>query len=831
MRVTGDQLYERGRHLATRGRYVDARRVLAAGAARAEREGDTELTARIAGTTAYVLARLGDVDAGERLCMEALERDGLSEEATAQLHGQLGSLALERGLLDEAAMWFDRSIEGLADQPVRQANIRLNRSLVAMQLGRLDAAISDLEEAEQVYRGAGMVHEANLTVHNRGYVLMLGGDLVAALHTMQSVREPLDDESALWAAINEQDRAEVLREAGLVTEAERSLAAVSAAFGRHRAPRERATADYHLARSLLTHDPERAARVAALSARRFARIRSPGWAVRAEAIGLRARLAVGRIDRTGAPVRIGQRLPSRVRVADVVEGLEAQGFASEAEALRLTDALARIRRDPRTAAPADIRVGRRTPLEVGLLAHEVRAARAAADGRERDARRHSAAGLDLLDRTRRAVGSLDLQVSAAMRGAGLITTGLASALRSGSHAAVFEWSERARSLTGSFLPLRPPPDPELAAELAELRVLRSAQADGEWLSSPRAAVLSNRARQRQWSRTAAGEARTRATLGEAVAELDAGDLLVSYVFDGVRLAALAVSHRRTELVPLDWAATRIALSGLRADLDMAATVVDGPMAAVVRRGLEGRLGALSGVLCAPLGDLLVRADRVLVAAPGVLAGIPWTMLPATRYRPLSVASSVTAWMRDRALIRSAPTTAGFAFGPRVARGEEEVTSACAAWARSDVLRGDHATVADLTSLAAGVDVLHIAAHGRHAVDNPMFSGLELADGTLFGYDIDLIERVPETMVLSACEVGRSSVRWGEEALGMTRVWLHAGARSVVAAPVVVADDNACELLGAMHEGLAAGVGPSEALAAASERTGIVAPFQVHGAGF
>ncbi len=49
--------------------------------------------------------------------------------------------------------------------------------------------------------------------------------------------------------------------------------------------------------------------------------------------------------------------------------------------------------------------------------------------------------------------------------------------------------------------------------------------------------------------------------------------------------------------------------------------------------------------------------------------------------------------------------------------------------------------------------------------------------------------------------------------------------------MVVADDEACELLGAMHEGLAAGEAPSVALAAASERTGIVAPFQAHGAGF
>ena len=120
-----------------------------------------------------------------------------------------------------------------------------------------------------------------------------------------------------------------------------------------------------------------------------------------------------------------------------------------------------------------------------------------------------------------------------------------------------------------------------------------------------------------------------------------------------------------------------------------------------------------------------------------------------------------------------------------------------------MLTGERARVSAVTELAEQVDVLHIAAHGRHAVDNPLFSGFELHDGTLFGYDVDLISRAPETVVLSACELGRSSVRWGEEALGMTRVWLHAGTGCVIAAPVVVADDIACELLGAVHVELAA----------------------------
>jgi hypothetical protein len=66
---------------------------------------------------------------------------------------------------------------------------------------------------------------------------------------------------------------------------------------------------------------------------------------------------------------------------------------------------------------------------------------------------------------------------------------------------------------------------------------------------------------------------------------------------------------------------------------------------------------------------------------------------------------------------------------------------------------------------------------------------------------------------------------------MTRAWLHAGVDCVIAAPVVVADDDACELLGAVHTELAAGLSPAAALAAAQTRTGVVAPFQCHGAGF
>ncbi|MBW9095606.1 CHAT domain-containing protein [Microbacterium jejuense] len=825
-----EAMHRRGVDLANLGRYADALRVLRIAFDGAHQGGDVNLMARAAGTIAYVLARTGDVDAGERLCLDMLSRDDLDAVTIAQLHGQLGALALERGLLEQAVDWLSKGVDGLKEHPVRQANVLMNRGLVEMDRGRLDAARADLELAEQIYREAGLSDEANQAVHNLGYLAMRGGDLVTALSLMQRVRDPLDDESDVWAAINELDRAEVLRDAGLVTDAERLLSTVATVLGRHRAPRERAGAEYQLARSLLTHSPERAATVSRAAARRFRALGSEGWALRAEAIALRARLAVDRIDRSGRPIASARRLPSVRAVDETVAQLRAHRFLAEAEALALTDTLARIRRSRRASMPLP-RVPRRMPLEVTMLAAEVRAAAAAVSTREADCRREAAAGLELLERTQATFGSLDLQTSSAMRATGLLTVGLASALRSRRPEVIFEWSERARLMSQRVLPLRPPPNPELAADLSELRTIRAAASDGDWLADPRAAALHRRAQERQWSSAASAGLTGRISLSQLQAALAPEEMLVTYVFDGTDLVALAVSGGEATMIDLSLRDVGAALVGLRADLDVAASVTSGPLAEVVRMSLRERLGRISSLLVEPLGAALQSARRIVLLTPGVLAGIPWSMLPGLRGHAVAVAGSASAWAENRSRGELRHSSAGFVVGPRVARGDEEVAAAAVPWTKSPILLGDAARVGAVTALASQVDVLHIAAHGRHAVDNPMFSGLELADGTLFGYDIDLIENVPDTVILSACEVGRSSVRWGEEAVGMTRVWLHAGARCVVAAPVVVADDDACELLAAMHEGLAAGIPPSVALAEASERTGIVAPFQVHGAGF
>jgi len=820
--LTADELYRRGRAQLNAGRNAAARREFLRARARTE---DPNLRARIAGSIAAITIRKGDRASAEAVCLDALRLPGLSVTTAAMLYGQLGLVALERGDLPRAVTLLDRGIAGIGDEVEHRGPMLLNRSVAHMQAGRLAPAIADLDRAVLDYAATGDEISRAMAVHNRGYAALLAGELVPALEKMGEAQAVLSAASAVNAAICDRDRAEVLRDAGLTRDAERTLERAIRVFGAHRMRQARAEAEFHLARSLLSHEPERAAAISAAAARRFRAVGSESWAVRAEAVRLRALLTV---ETEGRPT--GLRAPSDAEV-DRVEGqLQHHRIRAEASSLRL--AWQRHHAQTGTAVPvvhARIRVSPGAGLQVRLLAQEVRAARAAAAGDDAGARRIAAAGLDELAAWQASFGSLDLATALVMHGTGLLYAGLEAAVRSRRPAVVFEWSERARHLSQQTVPLRPPPDPGLAADLAELRMLRSEAASGDWLAQPRAAELSERVRQREWSSIGRAGGRERATIEELQAALDDDSAFVAYAYQRDGLVAIAVTAEDARVIDVPrWPEARRAMAGLRADLDVAATVRDGPLGPVVRRALDERLRVLSETLLAPV--LPVVGDRRLaLAAAAILNGLPWGMLPGMRGRVFTLTDSATQWLRARG---TAPFRgAGFAVGPRVFRGGEEVARAAAAWPGAEVLGPDAASVDATTGLSTRVSVLHVAAHGRHADGNPMFSGLELADGALFGYDIDQMGQVPDTVVLSACEVGRSSVRWGWEAIGMTRVWLHAGTRAVIASPVIVADDDACELLGAVHAGLAAGLAPAHALAQATARTGVVSPFQTHGSGF
>ncbi|HEU5036126.1 MAG TPA: CHAT domain-containing protein [Nocardioides sp.] len=800
-------LHARGVHAAYRGRHREAQRLLeqARRAAAADADGETDLDARIAASLAYVLSETGEHDAAIALSREALATPGIEEHTRGVLHAQLGLIQMLRGETSVAMGHFDEALVRLED-PERIARVRLNRGNVHLQRRDLSLARADFERSYAAYQEAGDGYGAAKALHNLGYTHFLAGDLVAALRDLAAAYPTVAAEGPVMTAMVEQDRAEVLMAAGLHAEGAEALAAAAAAYGRRRLHQRRGEAELALARNLVDRDPRAAREAARRALTRFRRTGATAWGVRAEATLLAADVEAGRARRAAIE-----------RGAGLAEELEQQGLHWEATRARLDVARLRLlRREPvdaRAALPAASGL-RGAPVTVRLIDRDVRAEIAAGEGRRAQALHHLRAGLSDLHAWQSSFGSLDLQTGVAGHGVRLAARGLALAVESGREDVLFEWSERARMLASRVQPVRAPEDEQIVADLAELRELA---AEGGQRDAAREAELRQRVRERAWQHRGSGEVADPVGLDGLRASLG-GCALVAYVVTADRVVALVATAEDVTRLDLGGRGRLDALlGGLLPDLDVAASDLPGSMAGFVREELAARLAAIAAVLVEPVLRA-VGARAVVLTPSGVLAGVPWTLLPGFTGRPVTVAQSATSWLARRATpLRAA--TAGLVAGPRVARAEDEVTAAAKEWADARVLAGPDAVAEAVSGMAADVDVLHVAAHGRHSSENAMFSGLQLADGPWFGYDIDRLRRVPDVVLLSACELGRSTVRWGDELIGMTTAWLHAGARCVVASPAAVNDRAAYDVLVAVHQQLAAGVEPAAALAAAVPAVG------------
>jgi len=123
----------------------------------------------------------------------------------------------------------------------------------------------------------------------------------------------------------------------------------------------------------------------------------------------------------------------------------------------------------------------------------------------------------------------------------------------------------------------------------------------------------------------------------------------------------------------------------------------------------------------------------------------------------------------------------------------------------------------------------LAAHGCHDRDSVLFSRLDLADGPLMAYDLHTPRTPPRQVIISACDVGRTVVRPGEEVLGFTAALLYLGASTAVPSVARAAADAAGGLMNTYRRALTSGAGPAEALAQVSG-TGTLSPSVCSGSG-
>ncbi|MFY1669562.1 CHAT domain-containing protein [Plantactinospora sp. WMMB334] len=830
------RLHEQAIAEAERGRHAVARRLLR----RALRHGpDPARRAHILISLAYHEAERHSLAAGLDLLRQAETVPQLTRRLRGLVASQRGLLHMRAGRADEAVEAFDvalRLLDHSAPQDVCRA--LLNRGILAMWHGRYAAAKVDFARCAELARRHGLELLGAKASHNLGYLAMLSGDLPRALREMDAVAPSLTGQSPVYAAVYHVDRAQALLAAGLSREADEDLARAVDLFRAARVRQDQAEAE--LARAQVAMLEQRwadARRLAARARRRFADRGAASWAL------LAAHVSVA------AGVEQGLRLTAAATEADALAGqLRTAGLDEEARRAQLTAALAALAgrgrdRVDRAAALAGtaLRLRRDDPIATRLQARLVRASLADAGGASVAANRERRAALADLHRYQASFGSHDLRTAASGHGRQLAAAGLARSLATGRPAAVFQWAERARALSARLAPVLPPADEEAAALLEQLRHAR-VELRGQVLAGQvdpalraRCARLEQRIRQRSWYAPGAGQAAAPAPLHRLRELLEAaGATFVAHLLSGGRLHVLVATARRQAVRDMGPAGPVIETHRrLRHDLDaLAVSGLTEQIRASVRIASHSALRRLDTLLWQPVHDLLT--DGPLLLAPSAeLATVPWTMLRTLRGRPVTVTASVTAWLerRDRGTLATVPRVA-LAAGPGVARATDEIRLVARAWSLTPP--DGTASTSDVRDAAATAEVLHIAAHGVHEPDSPLFSHLDLADGPLFGHELQPLGRLPTHVVLSACELGLASTRPGDETLGMTASFLHGGAGSVVAGVARIADAAAHRVAPAHHAALSRGLSPAAALAAATadlDSDADPAPLVCFGAGW
>lgn len=795
-----------GAHLRTAVR-------LAERAGRPEREGQARMSLSL------VLAHRGD----------AAGALGEADRAVALLTGDAAAQAqMQRALVLQHMDRFDEALEGYRRALVRfrrsgdrlwETRALCNRGVLHANRGDFTLGHADLLRALDLCDELGFELGAGIVQHNLGYLCARKGDVVAALRWYDGA-EARHRVAGVAPPNLQLDRAELLLSVRLVAEARTAAERAVEELARGRMALRLAEARLLLSQAALLDGDVAAARAAAGAARRgFSRQRRPAWAALARYAQLRAEWAAG--DRSART--LASALGTAAALAEV--GWPAAAMDARVLAARMALELGRVDVAGRELASAS-RARNRGPVELRARAWHAKALLCLAKGQRAPAVAALRAGMDVLDEHRGTLGATELRAHLSAHGADLAEAGLRLALDGGDPHAVFEWAERWRAGALRSRPLRPPEDPVLADDMAELRRVAQARDEAALSGRATAALLRRQAELeeavRRRSRAVAGGgaagaaapsvAALAAALGDRalveMVELDGRLRAVVVTADRVVLRSLGPAEEvRAELHAMQFALRRLARGrGERRSLDAAVTAV----------GYAA--GRLDGLLLDPLAADL--GDRPLVVVPtGHLHAAPWSLLPSCLGRGVTVTPCAALWhAATSAPAPAAPSPTVLVAGPDVPCGPAEVARLARTYRGATRLAGARATVQAVLGALDGAGLAHVAAHGTFRADNPLFSCLALADGPLTVYDLETLRAAPRTVILSACESGLSGVRPGDELMGLAAAMLGLGTRTLIASVVAVPDEQTAELMVDVHRGLRAGAGPAEALCRAQAAT-------------
>ena len=287
-----------------------------------------------------------------------------------------------------------------------------------------------------------------------------------------------------------------------------------------------------------------------------------------------------------------------------------------------------------------------------------------------------------------------------------------------------------------------------------------------------------------------------------------------------------VAHQREVPVP------RAALERHAGRLAHVLTLDDAPEA------LEAAITAVARDVWWPMAPLLESAGaapgRVALVLDPVLQRVPFALLPWSAGAQDLVVDRTATVLCPSITACASPSLRPLNTGPRIAalhagQGGAGLATLPAARVEAERIgrRYDDATVDVATESAflralATADLVHFSGHAVADERYPGRSALLLATGDHDGVRVP-IDRLlagdvhASVVVLSACRTSRAEGRRGQGGTGMAGEFLRAGVHDVVAAQWDVRDDVAGDLMDHVHEALAGGAPPWDAVRVAQQR--------------
>lgn len=293
--------------------------------------------------------------------------------------------------------------------------------------------------------------------------------------------------------------------------------------------------------------------------------------------------------------------------------------------------------------------------------------------------------------------------------------------------------------------------------------------------------------------------------------LDPDTLLVEYFFVHGKLVVFLVSAEGVEARRVPGDRTQIQALSRLLWLNLKTVPKSSPKQVITLAGnARGLLQRLCGLLIAPVNDRVAGYEKLVIVPHGPLHYLPFHALhDGTAYllqrHEISYlpGASFLRYCQQVQAAEGSLFAVGHSHGGRLPHAVQEA-QAVTALLDGRALLEDEATVAQLRQTMPECRVVHLAAHGDFRADNPVFSGISLADGWLTTLDIFNLRLKASLVTLSACQTGRNVVAGGDELLGLMRASLCAGAASLVLSLWAVEDRSTAQLMERFYEKLAQG---------------------------